>query len=46
MLENIYKMVRNIYKKDCTFLNKNNHHFNCMLMKWTTDGNDDGFFTF
>lgn len=46
MLENIYKTVRNIHKKECTFLNKNNHHFNCMLMKGTTDSNDNGLFTF
>lgn len=28
-----------------TYVNKNNHHFNFMLMKRTTDGNDDDFFT-
>ena len=32
-------------KKEYTFLNENNHHFNFMLMKRTTDGNDNGFLT-
>jgi hypothetical protein len=45
-LESIKRNGQEQCKKECRYLNKNNHHFNFILMKGATDGNDDGFFTF